>query len=782
MYGALNVIASFNDPTASATVRRTMIESIIVKYAQIPHWKNENEMALIAHDLWLLQEPDYYAKTRIHGRALFPVRSSIESGIDEIPKRIVEMTKRVWSHAYPHLWEIAPGGSHSPPSDALQLECIRRISSAINVHDSAEEVAQVRLSEPVRPKINDPLIGVPPIGEEPVISSIMSRSRPSDPVYEDLLSFLAPLHTIGSPSQARDHRMTVRGSTLPGRRIFVKEVLRWFVTQQCKFELTAIHYAYLVHCGLLPNPVSNLPNAHPQATRRRPIWSYTDDSDRSNRSVPFRAIEGYEAYNSVLDVHMRVFADKCFPFVLDPIVNLLTDAAWLETFPLTLEEVTFMIVMTIDETYHNKYYQELLPTVEEQHQQSIKDRIEKQFMNLLGELSILVQYHRVIVPDEVIIEAWNMWDQFNNIDIAHANAMTKLAYRSAMDLLKHIRRVLPGARADTAINLSSMNVQLEGLRSTVIARWRAWTRGYAPFRNVRVTVNHVHGTLNRLQSVDDPNTPLNFPPRIDQYATAFCNEFASKITCDGTGVMFTAFSAGRTGYNPFSIDAMIRPLERFSRWWEKTIPLSSAIASAIQHFRNFVLDYVYYSTYMNAALGRVQTVRTLPYSYAPDYTDELEDLATARELRYRMMRSSAVHVINGDDPGAHINNPFRIMVSGLPWNRQWTGNMQRRWSLRPGRTEHIEDTNETSLIRRIHVPDRWIMKHFHPKANANALVDYKWIIDCKFQYSPPGADSDFAVQYQFVIDGSIPVNIVSIGRGSGSGPECPPIPDLSIHH
>ncbi len=753
IYGTLNTIASFNDPEADATRRCATIESAIAKCAQIPHWEeDESEMLIVMHDLWLMQEPDYYTKTRIHGRALFPVH--VPTG-----QSMVETTAALWGRLNPHVWEISPGGSNSPMAMEHNMECTKRLIRAVDGRDVARESACVRASEPVR--MNTGPVESPDIGDESVLSMHANRSMPNDPVYENLFQFLTPLPI--SRSDLRDRRVQLRIAGMTGRRLYIRELLRRFVNIQCKFDLNSMQYAFLVHANVLPDHSVHVPLGYdPHVFHRRPIWSYTDDSDRSTRSTPFRSIEGYGVYNSVLDVYMRMFAETCYPFVLDPIVDLVSDPSWLESFPLTREEVEFMILVSIDETFHTRFYDELYVTGGDELKTWIDQRKRRNFMSMLGELNLLVQHFQVTVPDHVIVGAWNTWTRFNEIGLNEPDHV-KTAFKAAQDQLKHIRRLLPGARSTSMHTLPSVMDTLHGIRSAVMTRWYAWTRGYGPFREMNQTLLQMRDALRALPQIGNPHVPLIHIPIVRAYANALCNGFAMMIANDATGMMLAEFESDDRISIIWGDPVMVRPLERYSHWMERTVLIASAIASAMHLFRTHVLEYVYYAPFMRATMGRIQHNRTVPYTYASDCADELKDLLLSKTLRYSVQRGGAEHVVSRNRSESYMNDPYSVLLLGMPWHRKWTG-ASRHWRLRINGSTQTERSIQPAAIREVKIPDHWTVHKTESDPQlreTELLLDYEWAFDYSFHYSPPDdADiADFSIPCHVVISGTIPMRI-----------------------
>lgn len=723
VYGVLNSLARFNDPSATHPQIRDTILRAIGDLGQIPHWPSREvhsngEEAFVAHALWLTQEPDYYKKTRINGNALLMIFRRTEE-----QDKVKEDTTKLWGSILPYVWQVLGTGVRDERIDTLKCEARARDAMA---RSASKELVHVRVMGPHVSVFCD---NAPPIGEEPVLAEHVVKSRPNERIYEDVFTFASPL-PVTAP--ARDERINASPSRLVWRRLYVRELVRWFVSYQCKLELAALHYAYLVRMGILPSENDwALRGSDANVPPLKRGVSMTHESTRPNA---FQVILPYKLYNNVLSVHMGNIVRTCMPYVLDPVIALVNDHAWLEMFPISREEVMYFVAHLLDETYRARYYEAMVTerviTLEWARTYKLKH-----LSGSIGELSIIMSRHGVGATDAVLHEAYEMWDAFNEDNVEPYPHLRAKAKRTTTEYMKHVRRTLPRAADET---LPSIRAPLEGIRRMVYARWHLWRERYSTFRTPYTDALKVKEFYNACIRVCPIAEKVNSQRRIRTWATFMCGVWSDCVACDVNGRAIVIL-------RDIGCDVVVRNGTRHGEpLW--SVDLNNAVSIAIETFRDHVLEYVCYTPYMRKVFEREQQNRELPCTYAADVADELRQLCLNHMMRYKVS-SRGAEELSRMEQRTRARARY-VAVLGIPHHRDWS-KVKIRWTMTDERDIETTTTIESHLSGIYQIPDDWVLRNTDRTRDRRVLLEGVWSHFAAFQYKAPNSRGDVMIDYRF---------------------------------
>jgi hypothetical protein len=784
LYGALNSICAFNLPGAGNATRIAHLERIVREYGMIPHWKNRHEESAISHGLWILQDPHYYHLA--HGDALLPMVWSPED-LDTNP--LQAHTRDVWRRTRAKIWEISPSlrieGVRMSRNGAEFQRLFPRPEDPGNRENCGLEMADVDI---VGPLLMDRDDGFPEsTGEMERLAWNRVHSKPAVPIYENLMGFVAPVSRDTNPSSNLSRGQS-RGTSLPfhaatARRSYVTHLLRWFLQYQCRFELNAIHYSFLTGNGLLPDHEHHI---DPEWNSRRiPKWDPDLGPDDRRPASPFRAIYGYEIYRDTLRAHMHAFQRQCYPHVLFPLENLLEDASWLETFPVSIEEVKFLLMFALEESFRREFYKagvfRFRDRMDEEQTAWFQRRIEQSapWMNFTGELLILARDWKFSITDSILEDAWDQWVLFN-----HLTGPLPEIHRSAMDAarlqMQNLRRIFPSPE-NSSSNLPSVLPKLEEIRRTVMSRYMCWLHGYVPFVHdseaIQTANELAQDAMNEIMDVLDRrdlalNTGLAvglvqtdrlYTDRMNTIVPRFLHQsFAGSITADTMGRMLARIAL--SGYDPyeewFPPGRFALDLRQDTEWWNRQFPRQIAITSAIHYFRVAFMDRVYYAPYMDAALGRIQEDLSLPRTYAMDTLDAERDLIFTDIQIHRSRNIGFPIAIQRRKQEQYMENPHVMLIKGIPWHRNWKERILT-WILTDADTR-AEGSVQPITFFRLHLPDRWIVKT--TKWNSDRIpaeIQYKWNWETEFVFEADDSIAPVRLVYDFRIAGAFRVFVTA---------------------
>lgn len=736
LFGTLKTLARFNNPGVPQNILIRRCIDAVKNYGFAPRSKNNKDESILVHSLWLNSESDFYQRTRIHGQAVIPTLwSSTDISIDEHAQN----THRLWQTTNPRVFDIAPGGWHPGySSEAPAFEKVTRAKKHYN-DAVATESESVTAIGPRRLCKKETKVPIP--GHEKVVW-LRNHASPDVKSYEDFFSFAAPVFNEYQSSAKRGNFLPNVGSNV--RRIFVKQTIRIFLAQQCRLDLNAAHYAFLIGKNVLP---SYPPDGYERSVFRFPWFNDSYREDRRGLSSPFRSIQGYRTYTNTLHAHMHAFQRHCFPHVMEPLDKMATDSAWTENFPLTMQEIVFYIVTVLDETYrYNFYRNKIVAEYYNDDQQTWLDRQIQHFNNSLeftGVLNVLVRERNIRITDELLKTAWEEWLSWNTFD-QNLQVMDNDALTKARIKLRHIRRMLPNKKSNVLPDDCIMI--LNKMRDCVMARYRVWQQSYFPFRdeNVHDTYKQIARNMNRTFGRRMRSSrPL--PNDNDRFAYTF-HEHICLASADEFGTLLNLLSesddyATAFFFKYFDIDEL---------FWERQFPYNQAVAVGTYLLRDTFLTFTWFDNFFIAAMGKRQTDAREPTTYTVDYSDLERDL----QIKDIMLNESepvlGVHNINSQDYSTFKRGTFCVWVMHLPWLRNWTSS---DWRVTLSSDDEYEGVSG-NLPGTMDVPFWWVLGKYRYYLRP---IDMKYSISLTYvcKHNPPRALYDTKVLGEFVKKGQI---------------------------
>lgn len=781
LYGALNSISALNNLSGMRNEQRLEnLKNIIADYGLIPHWNNTNEESHISHELWFAKNPNYYIL--VNGYALKPmVWSPADTDTDEMIKK----TKLLWKRTRACIFEIGPSGPGCDPRSFMTIPEFSTIPMKSDDPGNEEicgmEDVDLEIEGPIirskKPGVDDPISS----GELESLAWNRVRSEPNDPVYENIFEFVSPVSTDISPDVPKRSELILPNVAYSSRRNYVTHLLRWFIKYQCKIELNAIHYMYLAASDLLPD----IESEDILISRRSPILN---PYRILTGATPFRSIYGYEIFKDTLQAHMHAFQRKCYPHVFFPLENMLDDMAWLETFPVTIEEVKFMIMFILDESFRVTNYTLTLKkfghTMEEEQTKWIESRLENAspWMNFLGELVVLVQDNNVSIHDNILEDAWDQWKLLNNLN-GVLTAIHKDALDSTRKQLQNLRRILPNPNDKDSPQkaLPSVIHNLVEIRQMVLSRWKCWLYGYKPFKESEIprTIRAAYilernaadkimsarrnGNIDRKKKLNNATTDL-------EVATFLHNSFAGAITCDIMGrtlaYLIDSIQDDNGLYHLWFSERKqyVELLREYIELWDLNCPVQRTITSAIHYMRVAFLRYVYYAPYMDAVFARPQLNPISARTYSLDALDIERDLHFAYILQSESSRIAVPLVFMRSRPSTFLENPHMILMMHMPWNRNWK-TRKTFWEIELlNLRKQEEETFQSNASFMVRVPDQWIIRATRDMWTDTEMplrmnYTWNWVSEISFDGAKYNADNPVELSYDFKIRGTIRILI-----------------------